>query len=527
MNETRGKFGIFSLFTMIVGIVIGSGIFIKNMSLVSMNGSVTITLISWIISSIIIMAIMISFIEIISITEKNGKQSNMANWGAALLGGNFGRFMGLMMGYVFLPLLMCVLFSYSAQCFMAALRIMGAFSPSFMAKAWTMELTQHVIAIFLLITFTLMNSFSTKPGKLLQNIGTTVKIIPLFLMILIFMVILGIGDIHFATEEEILNQGIQSSNLGLGKILLVFITIPPILFSFDGFLIAGMLSKEAKSKTSYRWALILGLSFIVIIYILYSISTLGLGTVEPSWDTNVVNDPYSFAYGSVNNAIFNTFSNNISLAKGLAITSQILIAFSILIGASGTSLAASRIISDLADNNIIDDPKGKLVSKDKIGITKYCGIYILSLTLMWYVTFGIFDTILYSTWMSPSYSMLAATDYTSNLSCIAAFTIYTMLIVGAQINRFKNKVDVDRNKLFWPASILSVVLMVLVTGLFTIETLLPIQYIFNKDSIGSISSYWSCYVIYLLMFSVYIFVLGWLSYYYIYKRQNINQDVLL
>ena len=79
---------------MIIGIVIGSGIFVKNAGLIQGNGSILLTIISWVVGSLIVLTIIIAFFEIISITEIASEQSTMYNWGRHLYGIRFGKFTG-------------------------------------------------------------------------------------------------------------------------------------------------------------------------------------------------------------------------------------------------------------------------------------------------------------------------------------------------------------------------------------------------------------------------------------------------
>lgn len=468
-QQQQGTFGIFSLSTMIIGIVIGSGIFMKNVSLIQTNGSITITLISWLLASLIVFAIMISFIEILSITEKTGEQANLANWGNHLVNKTFGKFMGVMMGFIWLPLLICVLFSYSTSSIVDMFSALGVLDTSKLTKL-DRELIQIGITLTLLIIFSVINSLTTKPGRILQNVGTSIKTIPLFVAIAIFAVMLLTGDLHFKENQEIIQSGFEKNNHGIHGIWLMILTIPPILFSLDGFLIAGLLSKEAKSKTDYRWALVIGLSFIVIIYVLFSMATFGLGNP---------NDEY-FPFGSMPNLIMAVFKNE-ALANTLMVTMTVIIVISMITAASGCTIAASRIVSDMSEANILRDSKGLLVKRNSSGVSSWAGYTVLGVSMIWAIVFGISDAILYVNG-PDGVSYVGATDFASNISVVFAFIIYVFVIGAALANRFSNKVEVEKNKLFWPSAIISISLVTIVSSIALIATIvMPLLSIFDSS----------------------------------------------
>ncbi len=500
--EHKGNFGVFSLFTMIVGIIIGSGIFIKNATLITMNGSIGITMVAWAVASILCLAIVISFIEILSITERTGEQANLSNWGRHLVGDGFSKFMGVMMGYIFLPILMCVLFSYTTMNIISTLGTIGWLG--WADAKWKLELFQICVTLFTLVLFAVVNSYLVNPGKYFQNIGTSIKTIPLFFMIILFISFLIMGDVSFDQSDAIATM---NKNEGFGTAALIFITIPPILFSFDGFLIAGLLSKEAKDRNTFRIALIMGMIFIIVIYVLFSVSVFGLGEAPG-------NNGGDFGY--LSNAIFAVFANE-SIAKTVTVIMSIIIVISILTGASGCNLAASRIISDLSANNIIEDKNAKYVKLNNKGVPTHAGFKVLYITLIWLSIFTLFDMIAF---FSSSSWWLSATDYTSNLSVITAFFIYVTVIVACLVNRFTNKTEVEKNILFWPSAIISIVLTLLVTFYFAFVTLLPMAAINGEVYDG----YWIQYSINICMLVIYLGSMLFITLYISLRSKYITDD---
>jgi len=110
--------------------------------------------------------------------------------------------------------------------------------------------------------------------------GTMIKTIPLFLTILLtFLVLFGvvIGNVgsvnHIFDPNAPINAGLHDSNAFLNVLLI----LPPMMFAFDGFLFTNSLSKEAESEKVLKKAAVISIFIIIMIYILFSLSTLLVG----------------------------------------------------------------------------------------------------------------------------------------------------------------------------------------------------------------------------------------------------------
>lgn len=482
-QKTTG-YGLLSMMAMTIGIVIGSGIFVKNSGLVGTNGSILLTLISWVIGSLIVITLVIAFFEIISITEITGEQSTMTNWGKHLFGIRFGKFIGYYFSFAYFPIIMASLFLFSGDQF--AQTIEAARGISFIPGpdgSGSVSFHTHMVvtigfgAMFALIIL-LLNSITSRPGKYFQNFGTVLKIIPLSFMVILFVVMLIMGNIHFPSKSEI--GGDKTSN----PVLLIFMTLPSILFAFDGFILAGSLSKEANSKTTFKISFVASILFIVVIYILFSLSVFGLGSTD---------DPSHGAYGTITNSIYAVFS--LGAARVIAPIVSAIIIISILNGVSGVSMASTRFMSDLSLNNCIKDKDGELIIKNNAGVSTMSGMLMFLTTVTWFVILVIFDSYVGSKTGHP----LVIVGFMSNLMVISAFILYSVVIIGGIINRFTNKVEVEKNKLFLPAAIFSVILVLIITSYFAFTIFFP-----SKDLIDSNKyAHWSEITI-LIIFIIYL-----------------------
>lgn len=497
----KGGYGLLSLMAMIIGIVIGSGIFVKNGSLLSVNGDVGSSLIAWLIGSLIVIAILISFLEIISITEIADEQATLSNWGRHLLGIKFGKSMGYYVTLVYFPLIIAGLMSFAGDQFLSTLEESGAIKNHL--TGMNRELAIIGITIIIILIISLMNTFTVLPGKYLQNIGTTIKTIPLIFVIglFLFLVISNSAEIDF--NQTIPDDMISAENKGIPKMGLIFMTVPLILFSFDGFLLAGSLSKEAKSPTLFKTAFVSSLLFIILIYVLFSVAIFGVGTATQVVDLETGNMVWEHgAYGTITNAIFAGIENE----KAAAIISPIvsgIIVISIVTGASGCFIASSRMLSDLSAHNALLDKKMKYITKNKYGVSTSSGKTILALILFWFLIALTFDSLLISN--NPNL-VLPITGYMTDLIVIGSFTTYVIVIFGALKNRFvkeEKRVEVKKNIFFIPAAIISITLTMLITLFFAFTTLTPFAVILGAEwSSAEWTIYWAK-LIFFVMFIIY------------------------
>ncbi len=499
------NYGLLSMMAMIIGIVISSGIFFKGESLTGINGSVLDSSIAWLVTSFLVIAILIAFIEIISITEINGEQASVTNWGRRLISENFGKFIGYYMTLVYFPLIIVGLFIFAGNSFLSTLEIAGWVDPTTSATEHMLSVTGiSIIFLFLILG---INSFFSKPGKYFQNIGTVIKTLPLFFIIFLFvyMLIANGSSINFNQDASI-NQAPEYS--GIPDVALILMTIPPILFAFDGFLLAGALSKEAKSQNQFRLSLIISILFIVLIYVLFSLAVFGLGDVE---ETHA-------KYGTINNAIYASFDENV--ADIIAPVVSGIITLSILTGVSGCSIASGRMISDLSASNSIKDENAQLLKRNKFGVSYNSGLLVFLTAIIWFFIAISFDSFL----AAKLDRDLIITGYMTDLIVIGAFLIYTIIIIFAIINRFKKKVEVKKIPGFLFFAIVSSSLMLIVTIWFAFTTIVPFGEILNPGLWDD--DLWSIYYVKLAFFALFIFYILLISAINFLRIRNLPQEII-
>ncbi len=467
MNEKQNKgYGVFSLMAMIVGIVIGSGIFFKNAGLIAINGSILDTMLAWAVGGILVITILIAFLEIISITEITNEQATVANWGRHLLGKRFGSFVGYYMVFVYFPMVMAGLFIFASSQFNTTLAASGINifeEASIQTSAIMTQITFIAMASIAIAILLLMNSFTVTPGRILQNVGTAIKTIPLFFLVILLLVLFIKGDVNIPTDAEIqAGLGMSDPSASKSHIALILMTLPGILFAVDGFLLAGALSKESKSPTTFKTSFLISIIFILLIYISYSFATLALG------------DPTQGGYGTIGNAIDAVFEND-ALAKALSITTNAIITLSMLVGISGCIIACMRMYSDLSVHNAIVDKNFNSITKNNSGVSVMSGFWVGINIIFWLAVATIFDItgILASKGDVTTTGALKITGYMTDLIVVGMFLIYALIIIGGLKNRFKKSVETKKNILFIPSAIIASVMTIGITLYFAYLIIWP------------------------------------------------------
>lgn len=229
--------------SMVVGIVIGSGIFFKaDDILLAVNGNVMLGLLGFIVVGL---GVLFGALTISYYTLKDKEHIGLIGYARMALGKKFAYIVGWFSIACYFPAFILIL-AMVASIYLSVL--LGIDSKLFITFA--------TIA-FLIASFTL-NIKSPKSGGRIQVIFTIAKIIPL--------IVIGLVGTLFFTSSDSLST-IHSSMLTGGKPLSALIAIA---FAFDGWIVAANISSELKdSERNLPRALAWGAVGIILIYCLY------------------------------------------------------------------------------------------------------------------------------------------------------------------------------------------------------------------------------------------------------------------
>ena len=253
---------------MVVGIVIGSGIFFKTQNVLKATaGDALMGVLAWLIGGAIMAVLTITFGVMATKYDKCG---GAVDYAEQTCGKTYAYFLGWFMAMIYYPAMTSVLAWVSARYTLVA--IVG--NDSMIASAECMAL-----AAFYLIVIYFMNSVAPKLAGKFQVSTTAIKLVPIF-----FIAIVGtvIGLINGNLVESF---GFVSSNagtiypgtesaVGTGNL---FTAVCCTIFAYEGWIIATAINSEIKNaKKNLPIALGLGALVIVVAYVLYYIGVIGL-----------------------------------------------------------------------------------------------------------------------------------------------------------------------------------------------------------------------------------------------------------
>jgi APA family basic amino acid/polyamine antiporter len=230
--------------SIVVGTVIGSGIFMKPGIVISATGNSSLALWAWIIGGIITLA---SGLTIAEVSVKIPKTGGLYHYIEEAYGNFWGFLCGWVQTLVYGPALMGALGLY--------------FGTLFAAFFGMQDHNKIIIGIITIIFLGAMNMLGTQFGGFIQNISTIGKLIPIILIAL-FGIIKGHTPILHMTS------GSQHA-VGMGAAVLA------TLWAYDGWMNVGYMAGEMKNpaKTLPR-AIISGISIVIVAYITVNLAML-------------------------------------------------------------------------------------------------------------------------------------------------------------------------------------------------------------------------------------------------------------
>lgn len=261
----KKKYGIFTAIAMVIGIVIGSGVFFKGQTVLDATGGNMLQgILAWIIGGA---AMVICACAFAIIATKHEKTNGAIDYAEATCGKGFAYYMGWFMATIYYPAMTSVLAWVSARYFCV---LMG----------WSITGAECMtIAATLLICSFVMNSLAPKISGKFQISTTIIKLIPLLIMIVV-------GSIYGLATGITVENFTNAANVATGNNGL-FKAIVATAFAYEGWIVATSINSEIKdSKKNLPKALFFGAIIIVAIYILYFIGVAGAASTSALKDPN-------------------------------------------------------------------------------------------------------------------------------------------------------------------------------------------------------------------------------------------------
>ena len=162
----KKEIGLMEAITMVVGVVIGSGIFFKASSVFSNAGTPALGILAWIVGGIITIASALTIAEIAAAIPKTG---GIFVYLKELYSEKWAFLFGWVQAVIYVPGVA------------AALSIVFVTQATYFITLTAVQ--QKLLAIIIIFFITFINILSTKLGSKVQFISTIAKLIPIFVII--------------------------------------------------------------------------------------------------------------------------------------------------------------------------------------------------------------------------------------------------------------------------------------------------------------------------------------------------------
>lgn len=321
------KYGLLTAIALVVGIVVGSGVFFKAQNILNAtDGDMPLGILAWFIGGAIMIVCAFCFA---TMATKYEKVNGLVDYAEATCGKKYAYMVGWFMTMIYYPCITSVLAWVSAR---YTLEVFGQMDP-------TTGTCLALAGLYLCISYSI-NALSPVIAGKFQVSATIIKLIPLTLMAVVGT-IYGLVVKHDGASQSLLLQNFATAKGDNMNVL--FGSVVATAFAYEGWIIATSINAELKdSKRNLPIALTLGTTIVMCVYIAYYIGVAGGATIE-SLRANGATTAFTNIFGSVLGTVLKVF-----------------IAISCLGTLNGLMLGCTRGIYALAARN--EGPKPKVFS---------------------------------------------------------------------------------------------------------------------------------------------------------------------
>ena len=277
-NKARKQVGLITAVSMLIGSIIGSGIYFKNNNVFqTTNYSALSTGISWILASVLSMLLAFSFAEIGRIhTDTN--ETGTTLWIKKILPKRFANTLRPFYSLFYFGGYALILSFLASKFFFDAIGVYGWIDPKDVSPA-----IHLLIGTITVVSLNFAHYVQRKTMSYIQVVSSILKLIPLFVMIIVGLILFN--HHHYVPSKDsdpAVGQNLFSLNRSF-NFNNVIIALPMILFAYDAFVTAPSMQNRIKDGEK-RMPLLITLSmlFVVTLYITLTIIQLvrGTGTIS-------------------------------------------------------------------------------------------------------------------------------------------------------------------------------------------------------------------------------------------------------
>lgn len=254
-NKLKEKYGLLTAICLVVGIVIGSGVFFKAEKVLNATGgNLPLGILAWGVGGMIMIICAYTFS---TLATRYSFVNGALDYAENIVGDRYGYFMGWFMATIYYPAMTSVLAWVSARylCVLLGWDITGG-------------ACMAISGVFLISAFALNTLGPILAGKF-QVSTTIIKLIPLLLMGLVGLVVGLSNGMTMTNFTTVVDTSISPSGGFLAAVVAT-------AFAYEGWIIATSINAELKDpKKNLPKALVLGTITVAVVYILYYVGIAG------------------------------------------------------------------------------------------------------------------------------------------------------------------------------------------------------------------------------------------------------------
>ncbi len=285
MEKLTRKFGLFTAICMVVGTVIGSGVFFKAQDVLNKTGgNMPLGIAAWLITGFLMI---ICSAQFAIMATKYEKVNGLIDYAEATCGSGYAYYLAWFMVNIYYPGMTSVLAWVSARYFGVLF-------------GWSM-VSAEVLALagFFLVGSYTINALSPKLAGKFQVSATVIKLIPISLMAVVGTIV-GLAN---GTLPQNFTEVVAPAVGGNSGAL--FGAIVATVFAYEGWIVATSINAELKNpKKNLPLALVIGSFIVVLAYVLYYIGVAGGATNADLMEKGATTAFYN-VFGSVGGVLLN------------------------------------------------------------------------------------------------------------------------------------------------------------------------------------------------------------------------------
>lgn len=287
MEKLEQKYGLPTAICMVVGTVIGSGVFFKAQNVLNATGgNMSLGVAAWIITGLLMIICSLQFAQM---ATKYEKVSGVVDYAEATCGKGYAYYLAWFMVNIYYPGMTSVLAWVSARYFGVLF-------------GWSL-VSAEVLALsgFFLVASYAMNALSPKLAGKFQVSATVIKLIPIILMAIVGTIA---GSVNGTLPTNFAVLGVAAGGSASSGL---FAAIVATVFAYEGWIVATSINAELKNpKKNLPIALVVGSLIVVAAYVFYFIGVAGGASTTELMDENL-GAPQAFRniFGGVGGTLLN------------------------------------------------------------------------------------------------------------------------------------------------------------------------------------------------------------------------------